>query len=360
MSLVAIAGPVLPDIPDDPDLFTSFDTEIAQSGWATIGDSCVPESCPEEGLTFFADLLYWKLTEGAADNWAQVITPMGTGTTAGTATLIEAPFNWKAGIRVGMGYQRSQDLLDFSLAYTNFQTNAASQAAGEVYSAFLANFYASNTDGSGFGPHYRGASMDWDFAFHTIDFEAGHNFEIDESLQLRPFLGLKAAIINQSMHSTWRDPIDTTSQTYLFDSATENLKQDFWGIGPSVGVVATIPWVQGPHKSLRFFASPSGSIMYGNWTFQDRYQNDGPTSTTVPTQSTISINTSPIRGAATMFRAVLGVEWNQYFSRATTTVRLSYEGQIWLNQMQFYSYNMGRLNNLMSLQGGVLELCLNF
>jgi hypothetical protein len=28
--------------------------------------------------------------------------------------------------------------------------------------------------------------------------------------------------------------------------------------------------------------------------------------------------------------------------------------------MQFYSFNVGRLNNLMSLQGGILELCVNF
>ena len=69
---------------------------------------------------------------------------------------------------------------------------------------------------------------------------------------------------------------------------------------------------------------------------------------------------SPITGAATMLRGVIGFEWEQHFSRVTSTVRLGYEAQLWLNQMQFYSYNIGRLNNVTSLQGGFLEWQLNF
>ena len=100
--------------------------------------------------------------------------------------------------------------------------------------------------------------------------------------------------------------------------------------------------------------------MYGNWNFSEVYQTDGPTSTTIPTPSTIAINEDPIHGAATMLRLALGVEWEQPGHRVSTRVRLGYEAQVWLNQMQFYSYNMGRLNNLMSLQGGVLEFGLTY
>jgi hypothetical protein len=69
---------------------------------------------------------------------------------------------------------------------------------------------------------------------------------------------------------------------------------------------------------------------------------------------------SPVTGAATLLRGVVGLEWRQQFCRATSTVRLGYEAQLWLNQMQFYSYNIGRLNNVTSLQGGFLEWQLNF
>ena len=103
---------------------------------------------------FFADALFWTIREGAAENWAQIITPQGVGwTSIGTATLVDAPFDWKAGLRVGAGIQRD-DGLDMTLYYTNFHTSAANQASGEVYSAFMGNFYVDNTDGSDYTSLY--------------------------------------------------------------------------------------------------------------------------------------------------------------------------------------------------------------
>ena len=321
---------------------------------------CRPACGQGAGRYVFADALFWTVREGSADNWAQVITPNNlVGAYVGTATLVDAPFDWNAGFRVGMG-QRAGNGLEGRVSYTNFSTRATSQAAGEVFSAFLGNFYVGNTDGALFGPHYRSADVEWDFDFHTIDFELRREVAVAPNLVIRPFVGLKTAIISQSVHSNWRQPIDTLENIYLFDSATEDLKQDFWGIGPSVGVDLEIPWYTKPRYTVKLFGTPSASLMFGHWTFSDVYRNDGPTSLTIPTVSSIAIRTSPITGAATMISGAMGVEWTQYFARATTTVRLGYEAQVWLNQMQFYSYNMGRLNNLMSLHGGVLELRIDY
>ncbi len=301
------------------------------------------------------------MREGAADNWAQEITPNSpAGTPFGTATIVSAPFAWNAGFRVGIGYQRGEDDYDTTLYFTNFTTQATNSATGDVYSAFLANFYVSNPNGNDFGPHYQSASMRWNFGFHTLDYEVGRKYSVDRTLTLRPFVGLKAAVIDQLIYSSWQNPIDTSTQTYGFTSATENLKQDFWGIGPSLGMTIIMPLHTQPSYTLKFFGTPSGALMYGHWTFKDQYKNNGPTSTTVPGPTTISINSIPINGAATMARGVMGLEWVRYSPKVTTTVRLGYEAQVWLNQMQFYSFNVGRLNNLMSLQGGILELCVNF
>ena len=244
------------------------------------------------------------------------------------------------------------DGFDMTLYYTNFCTSASSQASGEVYSAFMGNFYIGNTDGGDYGPYYRHASIQWDFSFHSIDFEIGRNYAIGENLELRPFLGLKAAIINQSIKSHWSDPVDTIKHTYDFSSATEDMDLNFWGIGPSLGVTMTMPLCKKDKYNLKLFGTPSGAIMFGHWKFTEQYDNDQPAS--------VTIDMSPITGAATMLRGVVGFEWEQYFCRATSTVRLGYEAQVWLNQMQFYSYNIGRLNNVTSLQGGFLEWCISF
>jgi hypothetical protein len=307
---------------------------------------------------FFADALFWTVREGAAENWAQNITPQNIGwTNISTATLIDAPFDWKAGLRVGAGVQRN-DGIDMTLYYTNFHTTAQNQASGEVYSAFMGNFYVDNTDGADYGPHYKHASIWWDFDFHTIDFEIGRNYAIGTNFEVRPFLGLKTAIINQTINSNWNGPINTVTpivtHTYHFTSATEDLNLGFWGIGPSLGATMTMPLCCKDRYNLKLFGTPSAAIMFGHWTFNEQYNNNAQT------PESITFDTNPITGAATMLRGVLGFEWEQCFSRATSTVRLGYEAQFWLNQMQFYSYNMGRLNNLTSLQGGFLEWQINF
>ncbi len=311
---------------------------------------------PVSTLTPFAELLTLKLTEGSAENWAQEITPLGSGSLAGTARLVDAPFGWNAGVRAGVDRAWPEEGTGFRLAYTYFGTQAANHAAGEVYSAFLGNFFADNPDGTGFGPKYRRAEVDWDVQFHTIDLEFQRTFLISPALTLRPFVGVKSAIIRQHIDSRWHSPIDSPSHDYLFGSATETLRQDFWGIGPSIGVDALIPLSVTPTHSLQAYFTPSAALMYGNWNFSEVYQTDGPTSTTILTPSTIAIHSDPVHGAATMLRLAVGMEWEQPGQRVTTRVRLGYEAQVWLNQMQFYSYNMGRLNNLMSLQGGVLEI----
>jgi hypothetical protein len=308
------------------------------------------------GRYLFADALFWTVREGAAENWAQIITPQQPlWTNIGTATLVDAPFDWRTGLRVGAGVQ-AIDGSDMTLYYTNFRTSATSQAAGEVYSAFMGNFYVGNPDGADYGPHYRYADIWWDFTFHTIDFEIGRNYAIGANFQLRPFLGLKAAIINQTIRSNWLLPIDTPEarvpHVYDFLSATEDMNLGFWGIGPSLGATMTMPLSCKDRYNLRLFATPSGALMFGRWTFSEQYNNDAP--------ATVTTDMSPITGAATMLRGVVGFEWEQYFSRVTSTVRLGYEAQLWLNQMQFYSYNMGRLNNVTSLQGGFLEWQISF
>ena len=116
------------------------------------------------------------------ENWAQIITPMGSSwTNLATATLVDAPFDWRAGFRVGMGIERN-DGFDMTLYYTNFCTSATNQASGQVYSAFLGNFYIGNTDGADYGPYYKHADIFWDFHFHSIDLEISRKWMIGDEL----------------------------------------------------------------------------------------------------------------------------------------------------------------------------------
>ncbi len=339
------------------------DVEFSTSdSWAVAEDASfvLPDSS-QRALGLSADVLIWTVREGGAENWAQMITPQGLlGTYAGSAQLVDAPFEWNTGLRIGFGSPRIDDGWDARIYYTHFNTSATGHAAGEVYSAFLGNFYVDNTDGDSFGPHYRSASIRWDFQYHTLDCEISRSAVVAPNLIVHPFAGIKAAWIDQTLRSQWRHPISSLEKIYLFSSAIEDVEQEFWGIGPSLGVKLEVPLHVRPGYTLSLFGTPSGALMYGHWEFRERYANDGPTSLTVLAPTSISINSSPISGAATMVGGAMGIEWTRRFAHVTTRLQVAYETQVWLNQMQFYSYNMGRLNNLTSIHGGVLEFCLNY
>lgn len=301
----------------------------------------------------FVEFLYWQAREGSDENWSQNITPKGAEQ---SVTLYDAPLQFNPGFRLGLGYGSMDNTWDVVAYYTYYTTSASNHAEGDIYSAYIGNFFANNTDGANFGPFYDSAKIDWDFSFQTIDLELGRHFEIDKILTLRPFIGLKTAIIDQKIDSDWYGPKTETLGVIVpitsFSTANETLIQDFWGIGPSFGLDTQWPLYQAMHQNLSLIGNFSGALLWGHWEFSDKYHNNTPVS--------ITTNTDSFNGAETMVRGILGMEWSNRYSEIDVTIRLSYEAQVWFNQMQYYNFNMGRLNNLMSIQGGNLGFNLKF
>ncbi len=301
----------------------------------------------------FADVLLWQVREGSADNWAQTISPAGT---TQTANLFDAPFNWNKGFRIGIGQNSLDDSWDTLLYWTSYQTKATSVASGKVYSAFVANYFANNTDGANFGPYYQNANILWRFAYNTLDIQLGRAFSIDSVLNLHPYIGIKTAVINQTINSTWQSPgtvfLGIPVPISTFSTATETLQNNFKGIGPSISLNTTWPLLENSRGSFDLFGNFIGALLWGHWNFKDDYQNNTPTS--------ITVKVSDINGAAPMTGAFVGVQWNSKLPKANLNIRLGYEMQVWFNQVQYYSLNMGRLNHVMSLQGGTLSFAYQF
>lgn len=302
-------------------------------------------------LSLFANVLIWKLREGSADNWAQIFTPKGSYQ---SVTVVNVPFTWNPGLRFGGSYEAADTPWKVSLYNTIYHTTGANQASGEVYSAFLGNFYVGNTNGLKFGPYYDHGSIRWVFKYDTIDFELARLFKINSTFNLSPFIGVKTAFINQSMFSNWENPHspNTPPTPYTFTSASEDLQNNFFGIGPSVGANSLWLFYSDDTSSFGVQAMISAALLYGHWTFKDVYANNENT--------TINVQSSPITSAATMTSGKLGLTWSHQMHSMTLTTSLNYEAQLWFNQMRYYSYNMGRLDNLLSLQGGDIDVSLGF
>jgi len=301
----------------------------------------------------FANLLVWTAKEAGADCWAEAITSTSSSI---SNDLKEVHFGWDPGFRVGIGYGMKRDQWDTQLYYTWFYTRGTDHVSGgpgTIHSTFLGNFYIDNFSGSGItGPAYQSASIDWKIRFNIFDWELGRNFWVSKALALRPFIGVKGGWIDQSIHSKWRNP--HLSGAEFFNVGTENLKNNFWGIGPSAGI--NTQWVLFANQSQFFslFGDFSGAMMWGHWSFSDVFKNDIHQKVTVGPQS--------INSGASMFRLFMGFKWDANFKQARYrfSTKLGYEMQFWLDQLQFYSFTGGRLDNELTLQGGTLEFCFNF
>lgn len=290
------------------------------------------------------DLLIWQAREGGADNWAKTITPAGVQQ---TAQLADAPFNWNEGVRLSIGHFFRENG-DINLAFTHYTTTATNQISGIVYSSLDANYFANNTNGASFGPSYSNANVRWQLFYNNLDLELGHDFRLDSLLKLHPHFGLEFASINQNIYTNWNNP--TTTST--FTAASENLKNDFSGIGPVFGIDSLWSLYAGSHQSFNIVGNLTTALVWGEWTFKDVYNNNLPV--------TITVNGDGINGLSPMVGGLLGVQWNMTFPATELNVRLGYEEQIWFNQMQIYFLDTGKMNRTTTFQGANLQIKFTF
>lgn len=305
-------------------------------------------------FTVLADVLVWCAKESGTDNWAEVINTKGSTT---NCDIRSVHFDWNAGFRVGAGYGMKHDQWDTQLYYTWFRTTGTDHVSsnpGSVFSAFLGNFYVDNPTGAGIsGIAYQKASIDWRIHFNMFDWELGRAFWVSKALSLRPFLAVKGGWIHQSIHTKWQNPVVTKGEP--FDTGRENLKNNFWGIGPCGGLNTKWILFVRPKHSFSLFGDLSGAIMWGHWTFGDVYKNN--------IGQKVSIKTSKLNSAASMVRTFMGFGWDAIFGQddwSHFSVKLGYEMQFWLDQLQFYSFDTGILDNALTLQGGTLEFRFDF
>ena len=312
----------------------------------------VKQPSNSKNFDVFANLIFWTAREAGADAWAEVITSDGN---LSSNNIEQVHFGWDPGFKIGFGYGMKHDLWDTQASYTWFHTRGKdfiSSRPGTVHSAYLGNFYVNNQDGSGLsGPAYQRASIDWTIHFNMFDWELGRKFWINKSLTLHPFLGIKGGWIDQSIQTKWENP--NLSGSSFFNIGTENLKNNYWGIGPKAGINSK--WNLFDNQSQFYiFGDFSGALMWGHWSFADVFQND--------ISEKISVELQNLNSGSSMMQMFMGFGWDTKFkqNRYRFSTKLGYEMQFWLDQLQFYSFTAGRLVNMLTLQGGTLEFNFDF
>jgi hypothetical protein len=181
-----------------------------------------------KNLSVFGDLLYWNATQATSSSWANVVSSISDPD--GFSDLFKAEniaFHWKYGYRAGASCALPYDQWDIKLYGTHFDTQGNSAIShGLIYTEFFGGFISGDVADIG--------TIRWNLSYTMFDAELGRQFCSGRCFRVRPFLGLKGGWIKQKIHSRWH-VILKDSSIVNYDS-TENLTNDFWGIGPSVGV----------------------------------------------------------------------------------------------------------------------------
>lgn len=304
-----------------------------------------------------ADALAWFASEQASAVWADIININLNNTSSFTAQDLD--FNWDFGFRLGAGRNLEYDGWDTQLYWTWFRTEAHQSkkvspefipigssvlVTAEIHPEFFAADLSSNDS--------QGAKIRWALLFNMFDWELGRSYWISKGVLLRPFIGLKGGWINQHIHLKYSNLIINSAPTVY--SARENVKNDFWGIGPTGGV--NTKWKLrnfGTHfPSL--FGDFSAATLWGNWICNDVYkQTNG---------EKVSVHTRNSTLGALMFRGFMGLGWDVDFNKARShfSTRLGYEMQLWVNQLRLSTSQLIRLHGDLTLQGATFNCRFDF
>lgn len=278
-----------------------------------------------------ADFLAWFASQEVSSIWADVIT---VGNNTSTWEALSFNFKWDYGLRIGAGHLLN-DEWDIALSWSWFHTDAKHTIPYKSNASISPEFFAAYLSGD--AP--QSMSVKWRLLFSIFDLELGQSYWVSKGLFLRPFLGIKGGLINQSIRGQYYNL--TIDHVLTGNSGKEHLKNNFWGIGPLGGI--NTKW--STSSFFDFFGDFSMATMWGTWICSDVYNNSA--------SKTSSVNMKNSTLGALMFRGFMGIEWNVNFheNKSHFSTKLGYEMQLWLNQLRFATFQLQRLHGDLTLQG---------
>lgn len=317
----------------------------------SLAQDCRILNEPLHSWSVSADFLYWFPSEEVSNIWADIIT-----ITPDNSSSWEVPsfdLDWNYGFRLGADRKFGSDGWDSNFSWTWFQTKSTHSIVAGPYQTVSAEFFAAFLgnlkDG---GDSILETKGHWTLLFNMFDLDLGRDFQVSRSLSIRPFLGLKGGYIHQPIKIDYSDIGEKDSEGHY--SGQENLKNNFWGVGPSGGVNTV--WMLSNFHSNFFNLSGDFSMatLWGNWVCSDVY------TTSLGDSYTVAMKNSSL--GALMFRGFLGMGWDAYFNhcRSCLSLKLGYEMQIWINQFRLSTLQLQRLHGDLTLQGITLKCAFEF
>lgn len=312
----------------------------SSSGWGSgtyddrhDGNSCNCNTqnnepcCGNQGCLWYVtgELLFWRPElcglESAFGNTTVAKTLDGSFvTTTVTESHEEPDFEWDVGFRLGIDLEFG--CMDFDATWTHFDGDAT--------------FSEGEQNGR------------WDIQYDVADLTAGYKFCIGQCFYLKPFVGLRAAWIDQSLHSH----LETLFTSSLVDDSTvftdKDDTEDFWGVGPEIGLGAR--WLLGCDFSL--YASVDVATYFGE-VDSTNFDTDTFTDSANVCNGTQHhcFNSLATDGA-------IGIRWDKCWNCSCYQVNLMLN--LAFEDHRIYEFSNLGSDGILSLAGGVIGVGIGF
>lgn len=286
-------------------------------------------------VTPFAELLVWHASQEPASAWASVITASPESFTPKNNN-----FGWDPGFRGGIAFA-PESYFDTQFYWTYFGTESKDKiplGAHIITPEFFSGFVSDN--------FFFGAQQDWNMTINLLDLEISHAFNVTQNFTLRPSVGIKGASINQKIDTLWQADIY---------NATEKVKSNYLGIGPSFGLRGVWDFA----KTFAFVADVSTAFMWGKWDVTDTYKRPYVPLSLTPDATTIKTELNDSELGTLMLQYFVGLKWSpDAFPRVN--VELGYEMQYWANQLRLITFQQLPTHGDLTLQGGTCSFSIDF
>jgi hypothetical protein len=311
-------------------------------GWLLVVCLLQPQSAL--AMEYFGSFLYWQATEPV--DWVLDTNRNAADQFVAYETI---GFNAAPGFRFGVARKGTWNT---ELYFTRLKSSSADSATGYLTPAFLGGKLALSDEPKSTLPYFDSGYVETVIDYNVLDWDFGRSFQQCESLRLRPVIGLKAAWIRQTFDSGFQGvwPDDDLAKIM-----TEHMKNNFWGLGPKIGIQNAWDVWGGEQCEVVCIADFYTAYLLGHWTVRDETHLTSLQNSTVDQSTRVFPSDARDFGAVT-FQAMIGIEL-KYGCWSVTT---GYEIHDWLNQCQIFDDATGPHNNDLVLQGLTLNVKCTF
>lgn len=233
--------------------------------------------------------------------------------------IVNMPFDYHPGFRVGLGWNVDYDKWDTFLEYMQFyctnRQSASRSGLNQLFSLWQDRRFAAAT--------YSLSHIDatWRMHLNCADWMLGRSGSVGQNLTFRTYVGARAAWINQ------RYTLDNTLSSDPTIITTDHYKTSSWGLGGRA-LLAT-NWVL-----------PAGLQLYGRGAMDliyTRYSLSKALKDPLTTATVVNLRRKEIHCVRPHAEAELGLLWGSYFLNEGYHIELAagYDFQIFWNQNLF-------------------------